>query len=280
MKTFLKIAGIGLFLVALVAAVGAGFAAAQAQNNTAAGDAAASTFSPRQVVWALANQVTGQETPMGPGPHRGGHGFGLAQGLIDHKAIMADALGITVEELEAAHAEGKRLPELVAELGLDLDTVRANIHAGLTEAINQAVTDGTITQAQADMMLQRLEMRTLAHELIDMQAIVADALGITVEELEAARAEGKTIPQLIDELGLDRVEVRESIRAGREAAINQALAEGTITQEQADWLLNQGGRGAGRGFGGPGGRGGHHGFGGDCPNMTPSDTETIPTDEA
>ena len=66
---------------------------------------------------------------------------------------MAKALGISVEELQAAHAEGKSLPTLIEELGLDRETVRANMETAKQEAIQQAVADGVITQEQADQIL-------------------------------------------------------------------------------------------------------------------------------
>jgi uncharacterized protein YidB (DUF937 family) len=284
MKTFLKISAVALVVVALVVVVGAGFAAAQALNMSPGTNTSAAIpgqgSNPRQAMMANGGQGmmanSGQSMMPFNGPHPGGHGFGQGQGFIDMKTIIAEALGITVEELEAAHADGQRLPELVDELGLDMDTVQADIQAGLTDAINQAVADGTITQEQADAMLARMEMRVLAHEVVDMQAIVADALGITVEDLVAAHANGQRLPDLVDELGLDMDTVQADIQAGREAAINQALADGTITQEQADWLLSHGGMMGN----GPRGRG-HHGQGqGNCPNMTPPTNDTVPTDEA
>ncbi len=288
MKTFLKMSGVALFIVALVVVVGAGFAAAQALDMTPGTNNSAAipgqNSNPRQAMMANGGQGMmangGQGMMPFDGPHPGGRGFGHGQGFIDMKTIIAEALGITVEELDAAHADGQRLPELVDELGLDLDAVEADIQAGLTAAINQAVTDGTITQEQADAMLARMELRVLAHEVVDMQAITADALGITVEDLIAAHADGQRLPELVDELGLDLDTVQADIRAGREAAINQALADGTITQEQADLLLSQGGM-MGNGMGnGPRGRG-HHGQGqGNCPNMTPPADDTVPTDEA
>lgn len=276
MKTFLKFGVVALVVVALVVVVGAGFAAAQALNMSPGTNNSViiqeQSSNPRQAM--MANSSQGM-MPFN-GPHPGDRGFGNGQGFIDMKTIVAEALGITVEELEAAHADGQRLPELVDELGLDLDTVQADIQAGLTTTINQAVTDGTITQEQADAMLARMEMRVLAHEVVDMQAIVADALGITVEDLVAAHADGQRLPELVDELGLDMDTVQADIQAGREAAINQALADGTITQEQADWLLSHGGMMGN----GPRGRR-HHGQGqGNCPNLTPPADETVPTDEA
>lgn len=215
-----------------------------------------------------------------PGPGRGNRGG--RQGFGDHRpdpAVqnenLAAALGITVEELEAAH-----------------DAVR-------TAVVEQAVEDGLLTQEQADQILANefrggggLGMRGFA---ADHDQLLADELGISVEELEAAREEVKAAgleelvaagvltqeqadmmqaQQAVREY-LDTDAITESIQGAYEAAIEQALAAGDITQAQADQMLNNlpaftpgfGGRGGGHGF-----RGGPRGFQGQ-PNFNGSQGE-------
>jgi hypothetical protein len=53
----------------------------------------------------------------------------------------------------------------------------------------------------------------------EMEAAIAEILGISVEELEAAHAEGKTLYDLTVELGLDFEEVREAVRSAREEIV-------------------------------------------------------------
>lgn len=161
----------------------------------------------------------------------GRHGFGGAE--MD--AYLADALGITTAELEAAQ-----------------DAARA---AGLA----QAVADGTITQEQADLMAASQAL----HDAIDEDAIMADILGVTVEEFQAAK-QAHTVQDLVDAAGLTQADLTTAVQAAYDAAVQQAIADGIITQEQADALAN--GRGFGLdGLGGPGGghggRGGHGGPG-------------------
>jgi hypothetical protein len=149
-----------------------------------------------------------------------------------HEAL-AGALDITVEELESAQQEA---------------------HAVVIE---QALEEGIISEEQADLMLATAELKAT----IDLDALVAEALGITVETLEEAREEGKTIRDLVEELGLDATTVGENLKAARIAALEQAVADGIITQEQADQILSHPraglpghGRARGpRGFGRPGG---------------------------
>ena len=90
----------------------------------------------------------------GGGP--GGRGLGL-EGL----QIAAKALNMTTDELINALRSGQTLEEIAAEAGVDLQDVQDAIQearaAQMRERIQQAVDDGTITQAHADWLLEGLE---------------------------------------------------------------------------------------------------------------------------
>ncbi len=152
---------------------------------------------------------------------------------------------------------------LAAELGITVDELNAAREAAKANVLAQLVADGTITQAQADAILSGEGLRSLG-PLLDrdeMQAVIAGALGMTVDELEAAQAEGKRLPELAAEQGVAVEDIQAAMQAAFEDAVAQALADGTITQTQADQLLERGFNG---GFGGPhgGGHGPRGGFGG------------------
>ncbi len=97
----------------------------------------------------------------------------------------------------------------------------------------------------------------------------AKVLGMTADEVSSALQEGKTLQDLADEAGVDIADVQAAIQAVHvaemRANIAQAVEDGTMTQEKADWLtegLDKGfiGGGDGFGFGGPHGHGGGHGM--------------------
>jgi hypothetical protein len=92
----------------------------------------------------------------------------------------------------------------------------------------------------------------------------AKVLGMTADEVSTALQSGKTLQNLADEAGVDIEDVQAAIQAAHETELRdriaQAVAAGTITQENADWLLE----GLDKGFiGVPGafGFGGPHGPG-------------------
>jgi hypothetical protein len=92
----------------------------------------------------------------------------------------------------------------------------------------------------------------------------AEALNMTSDELISALRSGKTLEDLANEEGVDLQVVQDAIQAAHATAmrerIQQALGDGTITQEHADWLLEGLDKGfigipGGFGFGGPRGPG-------------------------
>ncbi len=99
----------------------------------------------------------------------------------------------------------------------------------------------------------------------------AEALGLTPNELFVElHDEGKTLSEVAEEQGVAIEALEEAMNANRTEAmrerIQQAVEDGDLSQEEADWLLEGldkgfmgGRRGGAMGFGGGFGRG--HGFG-------------------
>ena len=163
---------------------------------------------------------------------------------------------------------------IASKLGVDqaaLDAAETEAHQ---EMIDQFLEDGTITQNQADRILSRLEQDGFgmgkmgrfgdrggvrrgggaANSLSQWQSL-AEQLGMTTDELAAELEAGKTIAELAEEKGVD---LQAAQLEAMKEQIQQAVEDGKLTQEQADWMLQgleQGFMPGGRGFG-FGGRGG------------------------
>ncbi len=208
-----------------------------------------------------AQEETPPELNKAPGlrPGRGGgfgHGFGRHGGDETWLTYLAEALGITVDELNAAQDQAYA--------------------AWLADAVAQ----GQLTQEQADQILAQRALKNY----IQVNAILAEALGMTVDDLEAALA-GQSLTDLMVERGIDTVTLRANAQAAYEAAVQRAVADGVITQAQADEMLNDlsfnlFGRGefGGHHHGGRGHRGGRFGMPGapdaETPDNTPDTTDT------
>lgn len=111
---------------------------------------------------------------------------------------------------------------------------------------------------------------------VELEA-AAKVLGMTTDELSTALQNGKTLEQLAQDANVDVQDVKDAIQAAHateiRSRIQQALDDGTITQENADWLLEGLDKGfigvpGAFGFGGPHGQGGP-GFGPGNNNQTP-----------
>jgi len=93
----------------------------------------------------------------GPGMGRG-HGGGLDATALD---AAAQALGLTTDELSTKLQDGMTLAEIASEAGVDEQVVKDAIEAAhaveMRAEIAQAVTDGTITQENADWLLEGLD---------------------------------------------------------------------------------------------------------------------------
>jgi hypothetical protein len=104
------------------------------------------------------------------------------------------------------------------------------------------------------MMSARGEGLGLMHDA--MTAAFTEKLGITVDDLNARLASGETMYNIAVENGLTLEDFHSIMVDARAKALESAVADGTITQEQADFMKE---RGAGR-------LGGRGGFAGNCPN--------------
>lgn len=91
------------------------------------------------------------------GGGRGGAGFCGQTGL----EAAAKALGLTSDELTTQLWGGATLSSLADKAGVDLQVVQDAVTAACTEAtrvaIEQAVTDGTLTRDKADWLLEGLD---------------------------------------------------------------------------------------------------------------------------
>ena len=95
---------------------------------------------------------------------------------------------------------------------------------------------------------------------VELEA-AAEVLGMTTDELSTALKDGKTLADLATDAGVDIQDVQDAVSAAHavemRARIKAGAADGTISQEKADWLLeglDKGfldGPGFGFGFGGP-----------------------------
>ena len=115
------------------------------------------------------------------------------------------------------------------------------------EALSGLVDDDTITQEQADAVAAALEQARPDHggrgshrggftHHADL-TVIADALGITQDELRAALDRGQTVAEVAADNGADVQAVIDAVVAATRAHLDEKVAAGDLTQEQADQML-------------------------------------------
>lgn len=242
MKKLLLI-GIG-FVLAVAVFAGAGLVYAQTQNPP----------SP---------PFAGPGSPMGmPFAQDGDHP--LQEYIIP---AMAEVFGLTEEQTAALELSRETMASLRAER--TPEEMQSAMQQVFSIAVENALADGAITQEQADQMLARAQQQgarvpgnaraNLRSRAVDaykqafkagkwvgrremilqpyMEAAVADYMGVSVEELQQMHADGLTWQSYAQEQGLSDEELRDLRIELATTAVNNAVADGAITQEQADRIL-------------------------------------------
>jgi predicted DNA-binding protein YlxM (UPF0122 family) len=222
-----------------------------------------------------------QTAPDRDGHRRGGFGGGIA---LD---VAAETLGMTEDELRAALDEGKTLAEIATEKGVDrqalIDALVAAGEARLDEA--KAALPDRIAEA-VDRTFEGRGDRggpggfPMIGKGLDA---AAETLGQTEDELRTALRDGKTLAEIATEKGVDRQALIDALVADAKAKLAEKVADGSITQEQADERAERlteavGSMVDGEGPMGRGGFGGGHGPGRGGPGGP--DGEAPPADDA
>ncbi len=280
MKQSLKIGFVAL-VVAAIAASGMAFAQSDGTDDTVppAGDTRVEKSAHER----------GFEGRAGHRGMRGGPG---------HLDRVAEFLGIDdpqviVDALEA----GDTLGDIATANGSSGTALVDSLVADLTEKLDGAVADEKITQEKADEILAEAtgkittmvnstqdeiqasrDVERAEHEAerearqAERQQNLADVVGIPFEDIQAALEAGETtLADIAAEQGVDLDTLVDGLVAPAAADLADKVADGTLTQEQADERLAditeritervQSVPGDGPGFGDRGDRGGRRGPG-------------------
>lgn len=114
----------------------------------------------------------------------------------------------------------------------------------LNETLKPLVDAGTITQAQADAVIDALKTDMASHGGRGRGGkggpgldVASQALGMTVEELHTALDSGQTLAQVASDKGVNVQVIIDALVAERTTHVNQKVADGEITQAEADTKL-------------------------------------------
>lgn len=186
-------------------------------------------------------------------PEPGRPGLRAAQIVGD---IIAQETGLDAAQIRQQVLQGQTLSDIITANGGDVQTVIDQSVTQLTGAINQAVSDGTITQSRADNLLKNLQDRvtgiingTIFPNTIDRTVIrrharqillqaVSDATGLSNAEIIQQVAQGKTLADVITSKGGSVDDVVNKAVATATEQINVAVTDKRLTQNQANNLIS------------------------------------------
>lgn len=159
----------------------------------------------------------------------------------------------------AATTPGQRFLEKVAStLGIDVSQLKAAIQQAQLNMVDEAEANGRITGERADALRERInsgkglgfgrmikrhraEQRQERMDRLRAGFIhtAAEAIGITPEELRGELKGGTSIADVAAEHSVSLDDVKASILAAAKAKLDEAVANGRITQERADGAMQK-----------------------------------------
>jgi|GEM_PF-3577017 len=164
-------------------------------------------------------------------------------------ATAAEALGITEDELVDRLAAGDTVADVATAEGVPVSDVVAALVADAEERVAAAVEDGRLTQDEADTRLADVEQRIT--DAVNGDApfgfgrdrhgfggfgldAVAEVLGLDSTALVERLRAGETLTDIATAEGVALDDVKTAIKTAMTARISDAVADGRLTQEQAD----------------------------------------------
>lgn len=189
--------------------------------------------------------------------HPIGHVIDLA---LDSAVIRhaAQALDVPVRDILAARNNRQSVADFVTVNGGDPTAIAEATIASITERINTAVTNGRLSQEQADTLLSALavavdealhsttplpnprltERRPSDRLSLRVAESVAETLGLEMQNVLSDLQGGKTLCQIITNNGGDVDAVTQIAKDAVANAVRTALANGELRQERAENILN------------------------------------------
>ncbi len=165
-------------------------------------------------------------------------------------AVIAFGVASLTDSAQAEEEPNKpavsRYEELLAQkLGISVDQLRAAQKAARDQMIDEAVAAGKITAEQAEK-LKSLPLgahprlrgigRGVVHAIKDVLGAAAEVLGISRDDVIQNLRNGQSLADMATAKGLSTDQLKAGITQRVTADIQQAVADGKITQEQADRL--------------------------------------------
>lgn len=163
---------------------------------------------------------------------------------------LLNLLHLSADELKTQLSDGKTLAEIIKAQGVSEEDVIELIVKQQEERLAKAVTDGKLTQEQADKQKENLE--DMAKKMLEgtgfgkigmgfgpgghfgNNADLLKLLNLDAEKLQEQLQAGKSLKEIAEAQGVDVDDVISLLTKQHEERIAELVENGKLTQEQAD----------------------------------------------
>jgi len=177
-------------------------------------------------------------------------------------STITDETGMDAPSVLQAVRDGSTLAEVITSNGGSIDSVIASAVATVTERINEGVSNGSLTQEQADNILESIEQtvtdilngdferpirdgqndrlrdRDGRRPVLGVLRQIAEETGLTVQDIFPLLRDGATPADILTDNGVDVGAFVDSLLVTAEGRLATGVESGRITQEQADERLD------------------------------------------
>ena len=158
--------------------------------------------------------------------------------------VLTGVLGMTPEEIRNALQDGQTVLDLAKARDMTEDELSAALQEAVGTRIAQALADGKITQEQADAMQERIADGMSPNHPglfggLHRAEYLAEFLGMSPEDVKAALDGGQTVAELLESRGKTLDDLKGFGQNQAQDRMQQALADGRVTREQADRMMER-----------------------------------------
>ena len=156
-------------------------------------------------------------------------------------AIGATQLGSPSEESQAV------VNDAAKQLGVTPTALSNALKQALMNRVDAAVASGRLTKAQGDALKARIQSGSVPfffglgpdgpHHFGEDLQVVADYLGLTMDELRSQLESGKTMAAIAKEKGKSVDGLVDALYNAEKKELDQAVADGRLTKEQEQTIL-------------------------------------------
>jgi hypothetical protein len=176
-----------------------------------------------------------------------------ALGLAAAGVLVLGALGIGI----AAQAQGgqdgnplhnRYLEILAGKLGISVDQLKADQEDARNQAIDEAVSSGSLTQTQGQRLKDRpfgarglgpgLKGAGIKDAVNNVVSATTGLLGVDTQDLISELKSGKSLSAIADEHKVSRQNLIDTITGSIETQLQNAVDAGTITSDQKQKVMD------------------------------------------